>query len=97
MTLAAWESAAPKFKPTESEVGVREQVVRQPAPPHRLRYCDLTGRSWSKWFRRGDEDSECDGDRGLTILLYNPRPACQRSNPLPVNSVAECPFRVRIS
>ena len=44
MTQAAWESAAPKFKPTDSEVGAREQVVRQPASPHRLRYCDLTGR-----------------------------------------------------
>ena len=29
MTQAAWESAAPKFKPTDSEVGAREQFVRQ--------------------------------------------------------------------
>ena len=34
---------------------------------------------------------------GPTVPFYNPIPARQRSSPLPANSAAECPFRVRIS
>jgi hypothetical protein len=45
MTQVPWNPPRRNFKPTDSEVGAREQVVRQRAPPHRLRYCDLTGYS----------------------------------------------------